>query len=108
MCEKHGIEIPKNSKTVKVDVPFFVFEVTPQEDGKLKIIAIGNFDAKLAFAPAGVVNYILRKFSHMMFEKLLSLGSEKKFKGSIWEKNMEKNKEFYDWIEEKHGNYFKK
>lgn len=72
------------------------------------MLAIGNFDAKLAFAPNWAVNYVIRKFSYAMFERMLSFGSEKKFKNSEWEKKIKENPEFYEWVDEKYDKYFGK
>ena len=102
-CDVH---IEKKSKFVRVDMPFFTFQIKPLEENRLEIKAVSNLDAHLHLVPDSVVNLITRKFAFYLFEKMLE--QNKKFKGSQYEKNMQKNAEFYDWIEQKIERFYQK
>jgi hypothetical protein len=47
--------------------------------------------------PKSIVSLLARKFANTFFEKILNQIAN--FKNSEWEKEVEKNKEFYDWID---------
>lgn len=46
---------------------------------------------------------MLRRFSGMMFDKLMS--NAKNYKGSIWEVRKNNDSIFYDWINEKYEKF---
>lgn len=44
-----------------------------------------HFDGKFSI-PAGIINFLTVKFSRLFLSRLENLSKDKKFKGSIWEK----------------------
>lgn len=93
------IQIPQKSKFVRIDIPFFAFEVHPLSRNQMKIVTVGSFDMHLSFVPDSVVNYVIRKFSFSLFERMFAIGH--RIEGTEWEKKIQQNKEFYDWVEER-------
>jgi len=98
--EKHKIQkldIGKSS-TVKVDVKFAGFEITPLSENKCLMKGVANVNPRIGFLPTRVINWFLRKAAGLLFWKISE--KAKNIKGTAWEVNMQKdgNKDFYDWL----------
>ena len=101
------LTIPQ-TKSVRFDINYFFFEITPKSKDKLTLRAVLNVDPKMKFIPKWVMNFFVRKIGSYMLGKLIKLA--KNIKGTEWEKNMakEENKEFYQWLDERFKEHFGK
>ncbi len=60
---------------------------------------VSQFDGKFTYIPSSLINFLMRKFTHWFFGKILAKSNE--FEGSPWEEKVKSNPEFYNWIESK-------
>ena len=59
---------------------------------------------KFKFIPDKVINFLLRKFSFYLFDKMIKKGEN--FEGSPYEKKVLEKPDFYEWIDIKVNKYF--
>lgn len=66
-----------------MEIPFFSFEIIPENANTQYLICVGKFDPKLTFVPNWLINFVTRKFASTLIKRMLSKG--KNFKGSFWD-----------------------
>jgi len=56
-------------------------------------------DPKIKYLPTAVLNWMAKKTGQQLLERLLKKATH--LKGSIWEKKIQENREFYGFLEKK-------
>eukprot|EP01016_Furgasonia_blochmanni_P032423 TRINITY_DN3344_c0_g1_i11.p1 TRINITY_DN3344_c0_g1~~TRINITY_DN3344_c0_g1_i11.p1 ORF type:complete len:494 (+),score=87.85 TRINITY_DN3344_c0_g1_i11:624-2105(+) len=97
--------LPGPGKCVRMDMKYFGFELRALSPTRTAYRAICNVNPNVDFLPNGVLAFVMRKFSVVMFEKMIKIA--KNFKGSAWEQRMElpENRAFYSWLSQKVDDY---
>jgi hypothetical protein len=57
----HNINIPKEGKLVRLEINYYVFELTPITPTKCKLRIITNVNPKLKFIPKTIISFVARK-----------------------------------------------
>ncbi|KAL4461803.1 hypothetical protein ABPG72_017067 [Tetrahymena utriculariae] len=96
-CRKIDLQIPQQTKYVRLEYKYYVFNIIPLGPNKCYVKIVLNVDYKIPLVPKSIQNWCARKFSLYFFEKIIKKATN--FQGTNWEKAMIKNKEFYDWLE---------
>jgi len=94
--ERHSLNVPTDSKNVKLDIHYVAVELKPLTEGKTKMSFVGNFDPKIKIIPAHVMGWIVRKGSSFLLNKIVSIAEG--LDGTNW-KAMSNDREFYDWLD---------
>jgi len=94
----HDIQIPKESKLVKMQIEVAT-EFVPLNKDEMIMRQITTVNPNVKNAPPFVMTWISRKIGQHMFETLIK--KAKNLKGTIWEKEIQKNPEFYAWLDQK-------
>jgi len=105
--QRHDVKKVKSSGTVNMDIHFAGFELSPIDGNRCRIAGVLNVNPKFSWLPASLLNMILKKAMQFIMDRLVSRA--KKFKGSVWEKEMlkEEKKEFYQWLSQIVEDYYK-
>ena len=90
--KKYGLKIEK-SKNVRVNIPYYGLQLKKISPTKTFIKLIMNSDPKLRLIPSTIINFFIRKFGDVVFNKMTALA--KNIKGTDWEKQINKNPVFY-------------
>lgn len=96
-CKKLGVNIPKETKHVRLDYKYYVFNIAPLGPNKCYVTIVLNVDYKIPLVPKSIQNWCARKFSSFLFEKIIKKATN--LAGSNWEKAMKEDQEFYDWLD---------
>jgi hypothetical protein len=106
--QKHGFEKYQHKGAVNINVHLGGFEITPLSRTKCLLRGVTNIDPRFDWIPGGILNWILKKGTQQMVEKIAS--GAKNFKGSAWEKeiNSERKRDFYIWLEDQLEQYHSK
>ncbi|CAD8177057.1 unnamed protein product [Paramecium octaurelia] len=92
------------SKNVRLQLNYYIFQITPLTKTKCKIKAVNNCDPQLSLVPTWLVALIARKFAFQLIEKIVKY--TKNFEKYPWYKKTQENPEFYQWLQNKIDNYF--
>jgi len=95
--EHYGIDIPK-TKSVRMDIDVAV-ELVPLSKDRVQMTLITTVNPGVKNVPTSILGWISRKAGSIMFEKLVK--KAKNIKGTLWEKRINENREFYGWLEGK-------
>lgn len=106
--EKHSFKKYQHKGAVNIEVHLGGFEITPLSRDKCLLRGVTNINPKFDWIPGGILNWILKKGTQQMVEKIAA--GAKNFKGSAWEKeiNSERKRDFYIWLENELEEYHKK
>jgi len=78
-----------NPDYIQLDYKYFVVRYRPIKKD-VGLIDIGmNIDAKINFVPTWLMEKVAKEFGEKFFKNIVCIS--KNFKGSKWEKNVEKN-----------------
>jgi len=105
---KHGFTKYQHKGAVNIDVHLGGFEITPLSRSKCLLRGVTNINPKFDWIPGGLMNWILKKGTLQMVDKIAS--GAKNFKGGPWEKeiNSERKRDFYVWLEDQLEEYHAK
>lgn len=78
---------------MRSDLIVFCTKIVPQSYDHHIVSLVVCIDLKLKYVPDYIPNFMLRKFSGLIFERLLL--NSKNYKGSKWEKKKQEGSEFY-------------
>ncbi|CAD8080141.1 unnamed protein product [Paramecium primaurelia] len=92
------------SKNVRLQLNYYIFQITPITKTRCKIKAVNNCNPQLSFVPTWLVALIARKFAFQLIEKIVKY--TKSFEKYPWYKKTQENPEFYQWLQNKIDNYF--
>ncbi|CAD8183574.1 unnamed protein product [Paramecium octaurelia] len=92
------------SKNVRLQLNYYIFQITPIDKTRCKIKAVNNSNPQLSFVPTWLVALIARKFAFQLIEKIVKY--TKNFEKYPWYKKTQENPEFYQWLQNKIDNYF--
>ncbi|CAD8169009.1 unnamed protein product [Paramecium pentaurelia] len=92
------------SKNVRLQLNYYIFQITPINKTRCKIKAVNNSNPQLSFVPTWLVALIARKFAFQLIEKIVKY--TKSFEKYPWYKKTQENPEFYQWLQNKIDNYF--
>ncbi|CAK86658.1 unnamed protein product (macronuclear) [Paramecium tetraurelia] len=92
------------SKNVRLQLNYYIFQITPINKTRCKIKAVNNSNPQLSFVPTWLVALIARKFAFQLVEKIVKY--TKNFEKYPWYKKTQENPEFYQWLQNKIDNYF--
>jgi len=95
--EHYGIEVPK-TKSMRMDIDVAV-ELVPLSKDRVQMTLITTVNPGVKNVPTSILGWISRKAGSIMFEKLVK--KAKNIKGTLWEKRINENREFYGWLEGK-------
>jgi len=107
ILNKLGVTIPEHTKNVTLDFKYYVYEITPLSETRSKLRIITNSDPNMKFLPQSILNFVARKFAYVYIQKLEERGENSNFAGSPWEKAMNENRLFYDWIDTRVDSYLR-
>ncbi|CAD8111055.1 unnamed protein product [Paramecium sonneborni] len=99
----YNIQLQK-SKNVRLQLNYYIFQITPINKARCKIKAVNNCNPQLSFVPTWLVALIARKFAFQLIEKIVKY--TKNFEKYPWYKKTQENPEFYSWLQNKIDNYF--
>lgn len=94
--EKLGYKCEVNGEYIQLVYKYFLLKYTPIERGKGLISLAMNVDTKLDFLPMWIQDKISEDFGNDFFKNILKLS--KKYKGSEWERNVEKNPALFNFF----------
>jgi len=94
--ERHSLNVPTDSKNVKLDIHYVAVELKPLTEGKTKMSFVGMFDPKIKIIPSHLMGWIVRKGSSFLLNKIVS--NAENLDGTNW-KAMSTDREFYDWLD---------
>ena len=95
--QKYGVQIPSESKCVRLDYDYFIVECFPVDKDKVKMRLASSLNMKLNFMPNFVTVMMAKKFAFEIFMNMLKY--EKKFKGSEWAVKKEQKMDVYGYFE---------
>lgn len=81
---------------MQLDYKYLVIKYEPLGVGKGKFTMAMNIDTKMDFLPMWAMDKVCQDFGNEFFENIMKLS--KNFKGSQWEKNVEKNPDLFNFF----------
>jgi len=97
--EKHGLDVPVKPKVTRMEMEYMGMEVIPIARNKVRVKIVQKMDPKIKYLPTSVLNWMAKKTGQQLLERLLKKATH--LKGSIWEKKIQENREFYGFLEKK-------
>lgn len=101
LMKRHQVDASKTTKNVKMEMKFACFKIKPLGRNRCEMLGIANVDPKITFLPSRVLNWLVRKTTTMLIERMLKKAQV--LEGTPWEKAMQHpdKKVFYDWLNAK-------
>jgi len=103
VCQRYDIPIPPPGKTTRLHIEYMGGEFTPVGKDKMRMNIVCKVDLKIKFIPLSIINWIVRKAAQFLIDRLIKKATN--FKGTLWEKKIQENREFYGWLEAKINEY---
>lgn len=101
--QRLGLNIPSKSKTTRMEMEYMGVELYPIGPGQPKMKMVLKFDPKIKYLPLSFVNWHVRKLGHIFVDRIVSRASN--FKGSLWERKIQENRELYGFLEERFNQF---
>jgi len=101
--QRLGLNIPSKSKTTRMEMEYMGVELYPIGPGQTKLKMVLKFDPKIKYLPLSFVNWHVRKLGHIFVDRIVSRASN--FKGSLWERKIQENRELYGFLEERFNQF---
>jgi len=96
---KHELDIPLKSKVTRMELDFMAMEVIPIARDKVHVKILQKMDPKIKYLPNSILNWTAKKTGQQLLERLLKKATH--LKGSLWERKIQENREFYGFLEER-------
>ncbi|PHJ20134.1 start-2 domain protein, partial [Cystoisospora suis] len=101
-----GLPIPEKRKIQRIQSADLVFLLYPISEGKQTTLELyGNFHHGMRFVPMKIITFVVKKVVRGMFVSIARQCQQ--FETGPYKERVEKDKDFYTWMEEKIEEYVK-
>jgi len=104
-CKAFNLDVPAQSKTTRMDLEYMGGSFIPLGKNKIRLSLVTKMDLKIKFLPLSLINWVVRKAATFLLDRIVKKASN--LKGTLWEKKIQENREFYGWLETKIEAYLK-